>query len=124
CDARSIAFHATRDGARPPGSRPAPGRDELVDEAPELAIEIDVPIGPADEVEPAVGTEAGPDASTRQVERDRQADDQRGEGGPDDRLARVALGDEEGVVGEATQRDREPESFEVLGFAADERGGE
>ena len=61
----------------------------------------------------AVGPEAGPDPAPRQVEGDREADDeQAGEGAPDDPLARVALGDEERVVAEALEADAEVEGLD------------
>src|SRR6185503_5162526 len=89
---------------------PGPGRDERVDEAPELAIEVDLPVGPPDDVEPAVRPQPGPDPAPWQVERDRQPEEERCEGQPDDRRAGVALRDEQRVVAEAADLDRQVEA--------------
>ncbi len=49
----------------------------------------------------------GPDAPARPVERDRDPGDQQPEGEPDEALARVALGDEQRVLAEVAQADRQ-----------------
>src|SRR5260221_5771722 len=113
-------------GGPPATARPARRRgrscpDELVDEVTELALELDMAIGPADEVDAAIRPEAGPYPPTRQVEGDREPDDQRREGQPDESLPRVALGDEQRVVAERPQRHRQPEALERLGLTGDDR---
>src|SRR3990172_8799307 len=82
--------------APPPPRR----REEVVDEPAELAVEIDVAVRPPDEGQLAVPAEAGPDPPARQVEGDREADDERPQREPHQPLARVPLGDEEGVLAE------------------------
>ena len=73
---------AGRRGSGPPRRRRTaapPGRDEVVEQPPELALEVDVAVGPADDRQPAVGREPRPDPAPRQVERDREPGDQRAE---------------------------------------------
>ena len=84
--------------------RSAACRDQRIDQAPELAIEVHLAIRAAHEVEPSIRTQPRPDPATRQVERDRQPDQQRREGRPDDDLAGVPLGDQQRVFAEAAQR--------------------
>ena len=59
--------------------------------------------------DPAIGRDARPDAAAWQVERDRDPGDQRRERQPDDALPRVALGDEQGVLAEVGQLERDAE---------------
>ena len=67
------------------------GRHELVEQPPELALDIHVAVRSPDDAEAPVGREPGPDASARPVERDGDPGDQQGERDPDEPLARVAL---------------------------------
>ena len=77
--------------------RPSSGH-ELIEEAPELPLDVDVAIGPPDDPEPAIRCQPGPDPAARPVEGDRDPGDQQAEGQPDQALAGIPLGDQQGVL--------------------------
>ena len=77
------------------GSGRLADRDELVEQAPELAFDVDVAVRSPDDAEAPVGGDPRPDASARPVERDGDPGDEQGERDPDEPLARVGLGDQQ-----------------------------
>src|SRR4051812_37626564 len=102
-----------RSSARPrpvQDGRPPATDHEVVEQSPELALDVHVSVGSRDQGQVPVRREPCPDPPARQIERDRQADDQRRECRPDDPLPRVLLRDQERVVGEAAQVDPEVHS--------------
>src|SRR4029079_2953832 len=71
------------------GSGRGAGLDEVVDHAPELPADIDVPVGPDHERQAAVAVEAAPDAAPRHPEGDQDPADQEPERRPHDPLPRI-----------------------------------
>ena len=57
----------------PPSLAGPADRHEVVEQPPELALDVDVAVRAPDQPELAVGREPGPDAAPREVERDRDA---------------------------------------------------
>ena len=64
-------------------ARPA-DRHEVVEQPPELALDVDVAVGAPDQPEPAIRGEPRPDPPAREVEGDGDAEDERQEGQPDE----------------------------------------
>ena len=90
--ARAALAHRPRTataGSPAAGPRRRRDGDEVVEQPPELALEVDVAVGAADDRQLARRRlEPRPDPPARQVERDDQPDDERAEREPDEPLAR------------------------------------
>src|SRR6202795_3328749 len=81
---------AARSSAGPAGGH------QLVEKTAELSFIVHVAIRSPHDAELAVGGQPRPDPSSRPVETDRDAGDQQSEGEPDQTLAWVLLGDQQG----------------------------
>ena len=82
-----------------------PSGHELIEEAPELPFDVHVAIGSPDDPQAPIRGEPGPDPTARPIEGDRDPGDQQAEGQPDQALARVSLGDQQGVFADVAQLD-------------------
>ena len=105
----------------PRRSRPAPRRDEVVQQPPELAPHVHVAVREDDQGQAPVGIQAPPDAPARHPERDQQANEQQPERRPDDPRPRVPLRDQQRVLPEAAQLHREVRALGGAGLAAGQR---
>jgi hypothetical protein len=108
--------------AQPWSARPAHG-DQSIEEPAELAFVVHVAVGAPDDPEGTIWRQPGPDAAARSPERDEDAGDEAGERDPDDPLAGIALGDQQRVLADVGQADRQVEVLRDLRVAALELDG-
>ena len=73
---RPATLRLPDDAAAPRPSGAAAGGDQLVEQAPELALDVHVAVRAPDDPQPAVGRQPRPDAAARPVEGDRDPGDQ------------------------------------------------